>query len=368
MCIDDRVRYRCKHLGRFRGFKSCQFYDLNDMMIESGVPEDDPIVITNKAMCRKYCSEEYHEQVDLCVSCSATEEERKVGKSKGRLQGRGKLEFVDDEMRDTIKALFPAPPCDPKKMLKFSIGPSSSGSSRAPSLTSSSRPPSMVDPPPAEPRSSEDTLLYPMPEPRFDYPIGDITMEDIDRLEKYFQIKPPESDNWVFYSGVGISPKKFIDFRNAADASFDAKHFGDMYPDEVVKTHLFRYLRKETQWKALAMASYKFSCIVKGRVHLLLHRSCKDPLRPCPHNSYGLKRPERAGDSHWEFYEMWALTSIGRVTEIIRYNADDFSDVGTLWRAGMTPLGNPPDFWLPPRLFNRNSPIDHDLNSCTLWT
>lgn len=47
------------------------------MMLESGMLDDDPIVIANKATCRKYSSEEYHEQDDLCVSCLGGKEERK---------------------------------------------------------------------------------------------------------------------------------------------------------------------------------------------------------------------------------------------------------------------------------------------------
>jgi hypothetical protein len=366
MCIDDRVRHRCRHLGRFRGFKSCQFYDINDLMLESGLLEDGPIILANKAMCRKHASEEYHEQDDLCVDCLEKAEERKE-----RTGARRRLEEqqeVDDETRDTIKALFPTQLYDSKRKVKFSIGPSSSGSSRVPSVAGS-RPPSLIDPAPPEPRSSADSLLYPLPEARFDYPIGDMTIVDMEKFDKFFQIRAPQSDNWVFYSGVGLSPKvnEFTKFKNAADPRYNAKHFGDVYPGEVVKTHLFKYLRKEAQWKASAMASHKYSCIVKGRVHLLLHRDCKDPLHLYTDDSYSSGGPEGPRDSYWELFEMWALTSMGRVTEIIRYNADDFSKVGMLWRIGMTPLGKPPDFSLPPRPFKRDSPIDHDLYSCGLW-
>jgi hypothetical protein len=344
------------------------------MMLESGVPENDPLVVANIAMCRKYASEEYHEQDELCATCMEEGEEvqkKNKGKGKGKGGRRGKSgepKDVDDETRDTIMALFPSQLYDPKKMVKFSVGPSSSESSRAPSLASSSRPPSLVEPPLYEPRRSEETVLYPVPKARFEYPIGDMAMVDMERFEEYFKIKAPESNNWIFYSGVGISPKEFAQFKNAADPRFNAKHFGDMYPGEVVKTHLFRYLRKETQWKASAMASYKFSCIAKGRVHLLLHRNCKNQLHPYPGDLYGKDGPKGPRDSHWELFEMWALTSMGRVTEIIRYNADDFSKVGTLWRVGMSPLGKPPDFWFPPRPFRRDSPIDHELYSSDLWT
>lgn len=286
-------------------------------MLESGVPENDPLVVANVAMCRKYASEEYYEQDGLCATCMEEGEEvQKKNKSKGKGKGarKGKLdepEEVDDETRDTIMALFPSQSYHPKKKVKFSVGPSSSESSRVPSLTSSPRPPSLVEPPLYESHRSEDSPLHPVPKARFEYPIGDMTMVDMERSEKYFKIKAPESNNWVFYSGAGISPKEFTQFRNAADPRFNAKHFGDMYPGEVVGTHLSRYLRGETQWKASTMASYRFSRVAKGLVHLLLCRDCKNQLQPYPGDSYGKDGRKGPRDSHWELFEMWALTSMG---------------------------------------------------------
>ncbi len=365
MCIDDRVRHRCQHLGRIRGFESCHWYDLNEELLASGVSESDPIVTANMELCRLRSSWKYQDHDDLCVTCLGMEKERKgrarrEGERSGRLAEEGGAD--DDETRDTIMALLHASLYDSKKKVKFSIGPSSSESSRAPSLAGSSRPPSMVEPVLFDPRLSDEGLLYPVPEARFDYPIGDLVLKDMDSFEKHFRIKAPDSNNWVFCSGEGNRCEVFAQFKNAKYPTFRAKHVGDMYPNEVVKTHLMKYLRKENQWKAAAMSLYRFACVARGHVHLLLPRGCKDPLHPYQDGADG------SVESYWELFGAWVLTSMGRVKEIIRYNADDFSPAGTLWRVGQSALGKPPDFLLPPRPIKSDSIIDYDLYSSGLWT
>jgi hypothetical protein len=365
MCVEGRVRYKCQHLGRYTGFENnCQWYDINEEMTANGVSEGDPLVMANEQLCRMHSSYKYHDHDDLCVNCLESGEEGKGrGKGKGREKEREKererekLEEEDeeDEKRDTIYPFLPTLEYDSRNKVKFSIGPSSSDSSRNPSVAGDR----------VEYTLPENHLLYPVPEARFDYPIGDMTMDDMDRFDKHFKIKAPDSDNWIFYSGKGTRYEDFARFKNTADPTFNAKHFGDMYPGEAVRTHLMRYLRKENQYKASAMSFYRFSCAAKGHIHLLLPRDCKDPLHPYPDNSYGVDGPV---DSYWELFEMWPLTSMGRVRKITRYNADDFSEVGTIWQIGQSALGEPPDFDFPPRPFVRESSIDDGLYLSSLFS
>jgi hypothetical protein len=340
------------------------------------MPKRNSFVMASKEICYEF-SEKYYGQDTLCITSlerenrdkgkgRAKKKERNVGRGKGREKEAEKEEEEEnDENRDTILALFPQPHplYDSKKKVAFSIGPSTTSSSRTPSLAGdrSSRPSSLAENQPEKPLS-DDRLLYPIPEPRFDYPIGDMIVNDMSRFEKHFKIKPPNSDNWIFYSGEEIRYEEFARFKNAAIPTFNAKHFGDMYPKDVIRTHLMKYLRKEKQWKASAMSLYRFACMAKGHVHLLLHRDCKEPLHPYPD---GVDGPV---DLYWELFEMWALTRMGRVKKITRYNADDFSEVGTLWQIGQPVLGEPPDFWISPCPFKTDSEIDHDLYSSALWT
>jgi hypothetical protein len=120
----------------------------------------------------------------------------------------------DDEKRDTVLALFPHPLYDSKKKVKFSTRPSSTESSRAPSLAEdrSSRPLSLAEDQ-SEKTLPDDGLLYPIPEPRFDYPIGDMIMNDMSRFERHFKIRPPNSVNWICYSGKGIDTKTLLGSR-----------------------------------------------------------------------------------------------------------------------------------------------------------
>lgn len=290
------------------------------------------------------------------------EKENDMEKKEGRELEKEDMD-EDDEKRDTVLALFPHPLYDSKKKVKFSIRPSSTESSRAPSLAEdrSSRPLSLAEDQ-SEKTLPDDGLLYPIPEPRFDYPIGDMIMNDMSRFERHFKIRPPNSVNWICYSGKGIRYEDFARFKNAPDPTLNANHFGDIYPGDVVETHLMKYLRKEKHWKASAMSFYRFVCMAKGHVHLLLQRDCKDPLHPYPD---GVDGPI---DSYWELFKMWALTSMGRVKKITCYNADDFSEVGTLWEIGQPALGEPPDFWISPRRSKRDSEIDPDLYSSDWWT
>lgn len=370
MCITDRVRHRCQHLGRYLGFESCQWFDLDEEMMANGVSENEPLCVANDELCLMHSSFKYIDRDTLCVTCSGKRKEQVRGKEddvekkKGTENEKAGVDEEDDEKRDTILALYPHPHplYDSKKRVTFFIGPSTANSSRAPSLAGS-RPSSPVIEDKSEKPLPDNGLLYPISGPRFDYPIGDMTMKDMSRFERYFKIKPPNSYNWIFYSGKkGIRYEEFARFKNGADPTFNGKHFGDMYHNDVVRRHLMKYLCKGEKWKASAMSFYRFACIAKGHVHLLLPPDCKDPLHPYPD---GVDGPV---DSYWELFEMWALTSRGRVKKITRYNADDFSEVGTLWQIGQPVLGERPDFGISPRPFKRYEEIDRDLYSAALWT
>jgi hypothetical protein len=341
-------------------------------MVANGVSENEPPCVVNDELCVMHSSYKYIDRGTLCVTClekrkanakeRVKEKEGDMGKGRRRDIKKQEVDKEEDKKRDTILAIYPHPLYDSKKKVAFSIGPSTGNSSRAPSPTGS-RPFSLGVEDKSEKPFPNDGLLYPIPRPRFDYPIGDMIMKDMSRFERRFKIKPPNSDNWIFYSGEeGIRYEEFARFKAAADPTFNAKHLGDMYPRDVVRTHVMKYLRKENQWKASAMSFYRFACMAKGHAHLLLPRDCKDPLHPYPD---GVDGPVY---SYWELFEMWALTSKGRVKKIIRYNADDFSEVGTIWQSGQPVLGERPDFWISPRPFKGDEEIDCDLYSTALWT
>src|SRR5277367_1067436 len=86
MCITDRGRHKCQHLGRIRGFDGCQWIDLNEEMMANGASENEPPLIANDDLCRMHTSYKYHDRDTLCVSC--LELEMRKGKEREREKGK----------------------------------------------------------------------------------------------------------------------------------------------------------------------------------------------------------------------------------------------------------------------------------------
>jgi hypothetical protein len=166
-------------------------------------------------------------------------------------------------------------------------------------------------------------------------------LSDMHRFDKYFKIQPPSSQNWIFYSALSSrsSRSTFIDKMKAANPT--AVSIYDVYRPQTIYDNLTRWVNRENEWKTWAFVSYRYSLMVQGTVHLLLP---KDVNLVHPREDSPPEMGRGKDFSTWELFEMFALTSSGKVERIVRYDEEGFGVVGVVWERGQEPLGKEPDF------------------------